>query len=82
MTTAEKVNHIIIDKLGVNPDDIKPESNFTDDLGADSLDKVELIMEIETGFQIKIEDTEMEGIMTVQDAVRMIEAKLEIKNNS
>ena len=76
MTTSEKLNLLIADKLNIKIEDIKPESNFTNDLGADSLDVVELMMEIEKDFNIKVEDTEMEGIKTVQDAVNIIDSKL------
>jgi len=76
MTTSEKLNLLIADKLNIKIEDIKPESNFTNDLGADSLDVVELMMEIEKDFNIKVEDTEMEGIKSVQDAVNIIEIKL------
>jgi len=76
MTTIERLNSIIADKLIIKLEEIKPESKFTDDLGADSLDVVELMMEIETTFQIKIEDTEMEGIKNVQDAITLIDSKI------
>jgi acyl carrier protein len=76
MTTSEKLNLLIADKLNIKTEEIKPESSFSNDLGADSLDVVELMMEIEKDFNIKIEDGEMEGIKTVQDAVNLIETKL------
>lgn len=76
MTTEEKLNILIADKLNIDIKDIKPESNFSGDLGADSLDVVELMMEIEKDFNIKVEDGEMEGVKTVQDAVNLIETKL------
>lgn len=69
----EKVKAIIVDKLGVDEAEVKPESSFTNDLGADSLDTVELIMEFEKVFDVKIPDDEAEKISTVADAVKYIE---------
>ena len=66
---AKKVEDIIIDKLNVDASEVKDEANFTLDLGADSLDTVELIMEFEKEFDIKIEDDEAQKIQTVGDAV-------------
>ena len=70
----DKVREIIVEQLGVEPDQIKPESNFVDDLGADSLDTVELIMSFEEEFGVEIPDTEAEKIKTVQDVINYIEA--------
>ena len=69
-----KVNAIIVDKLGVEASDVKPEASFTNDLGADSLDTVELIMEFEKEFGISIPDDKAETIQTVGDAISYIEA--------
>lgn len=69
-----KVVEIIVDKLGVDAAEVKPEASFTNDLGADSLDTVELIMELEKEFNITIPDAETEKIQTVGDAVSFIEA--------
>ena len=66
---AKKVENIIVDKLNVDASEVKDEANFTLDLGADSLDTVELIMEFEKEFDIKIEDDEAQKIQTVGDAV-------------
>ena len=66
---AKKVEDIIVDKLNVDASEVKDEANFTLDLGADSLDTVELIMEFEKEFDIKIEDDEAQKIQTVGDAV-------------
>ncbi|HMM11508.1 MAG TPA: acyl carrier protein [Bacteroidales bacterium] len=72
----EKVVAIIVDKLGVEPSEITNEASFTADLGADSLDTVELIMEFEKEFNIAIPDDQAEKIGTVGDAIRFIEEKL------
>lgn len=69
----EKVKAIIVDKLGVDETEVKPESSFTNDLGADSLDTVELIMEFEKEFNISIPDDKAEKISTVGDAIAYIE---------
>ena len=68
-----KVKAIIVDKLGVDEADVKPEASFTNDLGADSLDTVELIMEFEKEFGISIPDDKAEKIGTVDDAIAYIE---------
>lgn len=68
-----KVRDIIVDKLGVNEEEVKPEASFTNDLGADSLDTVELIMEFEKEFNISIPDDQAEKIGTVGDAIKYIE---------
>ena len=68
-----KVKEIIADKLGVDVADVKPEASFTNDLGADSLDTVELIMEFEKSFNITIPDDQAEKITTVGDAIAYIE---------
>ncbi|MCX7843393.1 MAG: acyl carrier protein [Clostridia bacterium] len=72
----EKVKKIIVEQLGVEEDDIAMESSFIDDLGADSLDIVELIMALEEEFDLEIPDSEAEKITTVGDAVEYI------KNNT
>ena len=71
---AERVTAIIVDKLGVNETEVKPEATFAQDLGADSLDTVELIMEFEKEFGIQIPDDQAEKIATVGDAISYIEA--------
>jgi len=68
-----KVKAIIVDKLGVNEMEVKPEASFTNDLGADSLDTVELIMEFEKEFGVSIPDDKAEKISTVADAIKYIE---------
>ena len=71
---AARVNAIIVDKLSVNESEVTPEASFTNDLGADSLDTVELIMEFEKEFGISIPDDQAEKIATVGDAIAYIEA--------
>ena len=69
----EKVRQIIVDQLGVEPSEVTPAASFVDDLGADSLDRVELIMALEETFGIEIPDSDAEKISTVQDAVDYIQ---------
>ena len=71
---AEKVKAIIVDKLGVDGSEVTNDASFTNDLGADSLDTVELIMEFEKEFDIQIPDDKAEAIATVGDAVSFIES--------
>ena len=71
---AEKVKAIIVDNLGVYAAEVIPSASFTNDLGADSLDTVELIMEFEKEFDIQIPDDKAEAIATVGDAIAFIEA--------
>ena len=71
---ASRVKAIIVDKLGVDENEVTPEASFTNDLGADSLDTVELIMEFEKEFNMGIPDDQAENIGTVKDAVGYIEA--------
>jgi len=70
---ATRVKSIIVDKLGVDENEVTPEASFTNDLGADSLDTVELIMEFEKEFNLSIPDEEAEKIGTVGDAIKYIE---------
>lgn len=70
---AAKVKAIIVDKLGVDESEVTPEASFTNDLGADSLDTVELIMEFEKEFDLAIPDDEAEKISTVGEAISHIE---------
>ena len=71
-TIEQKVKNIIADQLGVGEDEIKITSSFIEDLGADSLDIVELVMQMEEEFEVEIPDEEAENIKTVQDAVNYI----------
>lgn len=70
---SSRVKAIIVDKLGVDETEVSPEASFTNDLGADSLDTVELIMEFEKEFNISIPDDQAENIGTVGDAISYIE---------
>jgi acyl carrier protein len=72
-TIAERVKKIIVDKLGVEESQVTPEASFTTDLGADSLDTVELIMEFEKEFNISIPDEQAETITTVGQAIEYLE---------
>ena len=69
----EKVTQIIVDQLGVEASEVVPEASFVDDLGADSLDQVELVMAFEEEFDIEIPDGDAEKIVTVQDAIAYIQ---------
>lgn len=70
---ASRVKRIIVDKLGVDESEVTMEASFTNDLGADSLDTVELIMEFEKEFEISISDQDAEKITTVGDAIKYME---------
>ncbi len=76
MTTVERVTKVIVDRLGVDESDVKLEASFRDDLGADSLDVVELVMELEDEFDMEISDEDAEKIATVGDAISYIESKV------
>jgi acyl carrier protein len=75
MSVEPKVKDIIAKQLGVDLDKVTPESSFVDDLGADSLDTVELVMAFEEAFNIEIPDEDAEKILKVQDAVKYIDGK-------
>ena len=70
----EKVDKIIVDKLGVKESEVTPEATFTGDLGADSLDTVELVMEFEKAFDVQVADEEAEKFQTVGDVINYIES--------
>jgi acyl carrier protein len=74
MNIEEKVKSIIVEQLGVDEDEVTPAASFAEDLGADSLDQVELVMALEEEFNLEISDEEAEKIKTVQDAVNYIQA--------
>ncbi len=76
MSVEEKVKQIIVEQLGVDESQVDGSASFVDDLGADSLDIVELVMALEEGFELDIPDEDAEKIATVKDAVDYIEAKM------
>jgi len=73
MAMFEDVKAVVVEQLSCNPDEVKPESKFVEDLGADSLDVVELVMALEEKFGVEIPDDQAEKIQTVQNAVDFIE---------
>jgi len=75
MATFDRVKKVVVDQLDVNEDEVTPTASFVDDLGADSLDQVELIMAFEEEFDIEIPDEDAEKISTVGDAVNYIDEK-------
>jgi acyl carrier protein len=75
MPVAEKVKQIIVEQLGVDENQVEPSASFVDDLGADSLDIVELVMAFEEAFGLDIPDEDAEKIKTVKDAIDYIESK-------
>jgi acyl carrier protein len=77
MVSEERIREIIVEQLGVDENQITPSASFIDDLGADSLDTVELVMAFEEEFDIEIPDEDAEKIRTVQDVVNYLNAHLE-----
>jgi len=75
-TVLERVSKVIVDRLGVDESEVTLQASFRDDLGADSLDVVELVMELEDEFDMEITDEDAEKISTVGDAIAYIESKL------
>ena len=73
MAVFDDIKEVVVEQLNVNPDEVKMESKFVEDLGADSLDVVELVMALEEKFGIEIPDDQAEKIATVGDAVKYIE---------
>jgi acyl carrier protein len=76
MAVEDQIKEIIIDQLGVSEDEIVPEASFIDDLGADSLDIVELVMAMEEAFDVEIPDDDAEKIQTIGDAISYLKEKL------
>ncbi len=74
MSIEQRVKEIIVEQLGVNESEVKPEAKFVDDLGADSLDLVELVMALEEEYNMEISDEDAEKILTVGDAIEYIKA--------
>ena len=80
MDLFEEIKQIVTEQLGVKPEDVKPTASFKDDLGADSLDAVELIMALEEKFGIEISDIDAEMMLTVNDVIKYIEEKVDLKS--
>jgi len=76
MAVEDKVREIIVEQLGVSADEVVAEASFIDDLGADSLDIVELVMAIEEEFALEIPDDDAEKIQTIQDAISYVEERV------
>jgi acyl carrier protein len=76
MAVEDRIKEIIVDQLGVSGDEIVPEASFIDDLGADSLDIVELVMAMEEAFDVEIPDDDAEKIQTIGDAISYLKEKL------
>jgi len=76
MELFEGIKQVVSEQLGVKPEEIKPTASFRDDLGADSLDAVELIMALEEKFGIEIPDADAETMLTINDAIKYIENKI------
>ena len=74
MAVADKVKSIIVEQLGVDEEEVTPDASFVDDLGADSLDTVELVMALEEAFDIEIPDEDAEKMTTVADAIKYLES--------
>ncbi|MDD5084886.1 MAG: acyl carrier protein [Candidatus Omnitrophica bacterium] len=79
MSAEDKVREIIVEQLGVKPEEVTPEASFVDDLGADSLDTVELVMAFEEEFGVEIPDEDAEKIRNVGDAIKYLQEKLASK---
>jgi acyl carrier protein len=77
MSLDQRVTEIIVTQLGATPAEIVPEASFTDDLGADSLDLVEMVMAMEEAFDIEIPDDDAEKLLTIGDAVAYLKSRLE-----
>ena len=78
-TVADRVRKIVVEQLGVKEEDLRNDASFVDDLGADSLDTVELVMALEEEFETEIPDEKSEKIATIQDAIDYIEANINQK---
>ena len=74
MAVSDKVKSIIVEQLGVDEEEVTPDASFVDDLGADSLDTVELVMALEEEFDIEIPDEDAEKMTTVADAIKYLES--------
>ena len=79
MEIEEKVKEIIVNQLGVKPEEVVPEADFADDLGADSLDTIELVMAFEEEFNFEIADEDAEGMRKVKDVIEYVRERVERK---
>ncbi|MFP4497858.1 MAG: acyl carrier protein [Vulcanimicrobiota bacterium] len=77
MSVLERLKKIVIDQLGVDEEQVTPDASITDDLGADSLDRVELVMAIEQEFNLEISDEDAEKIETIDDCVKYIQERVQ-----
>jgi len=82
VTIEERVRDLVVNQLGVNPEQVTPEASFVDDLGADSLDTVELVMAFEEEFGIEIPDEDAEKMITVGDAIKYLEKHPQLQGES
>ena len=82
MSIEERVKKVVVEQLGVKEEDVKPASSFVDDLGADSLDTVELVMALEEEFDTEIPDEEAENIRSIEDATSFITKATDVKSSS
>ena len=80
-STAETITDILVDKLGISPTEVTPDANFIKDLGIDSLDYAEIVMEFEQTFDIRIPDTDAEKFATIKDAINYINLKISESGN-
>jgi acyl carrier protein len=81
-TVEAKVKEIVVEQLGVKPEEVTNDASFVDDLGADSLDTVELVMALEEAFETEIEDEDAEKIQTVQQAIDYIKTRMEQRDKA
>ena len=82
MATFDRVKKVVVEQLDVSEDEVTPDASFVEDLGADSLDVVELVMGLEEEFDVEIPDEDAEKITTVQEAVSYIEAKTGVSSDA
>lgn len=82
MDIQEQITGILVERIGISPSEVTPEASFTKDLGLDSLDYAEIVMEFETSFNIKIPDQDAEHLSTIRDAVTYIQQQLAERHSS
>ena len=79
--TFDRIKNLVAEHLDIEESKVKPDSSFDDDLGADSLDSVEIIMALEEDFEIEITDEEAQALITIQNAVDFVDEKIELKED-